>query len=224
MIKDKVIMYDWDGTLADTIIPTAVFFNDMFEKFNKTNAPAYPIPLERAKIRKIFNKATMPEFLAEQGFTEQETREAYSIYQQVFNKDKKYRCDIFQGVREMLKNVGREARQLVVSLNSKENINSILQRNRVHPITFGMITDGNELKGAHDSSKANYIRFYLGYSHRMPDEITYVGDTPDDYTAAMEAGVNFIGVNYGWGRFEKGNGFSVAENVHELEEMLLNMN
>ena len=220
MIKDKVIMYDWDGTLADTIIPTAVFFNDMFEKFNKTNAPAYPIPLERAKIRKIFNKATIPEFLAEQGFTEQETREAYSTYQQVFSKDKKYRCDIFQGVREMLRNVGKEARQLIVSSNVKDNITPILLKNRIPPVTFGQIIDKDELSRMHDSKKANYIRFYLGYSHRMPDEITYIGDTPDDYTAAMEAEVNFIPVNYGWGHFE----IPAAESVHELEEMLLNMN
>jgi phosphoglycolate phosphatase-like HAD superfamily hydrolase len=215
--KNRVIMYDWDGTLADTIIPTAVFFNDIFERFKKTDSEVYPIPLERSKIRKIFNKATMAEFLIEHGFTEQETQEAYSIYQEVFSKDKKYRCYIFQGVREMLRNVGKGARQLVVSSNVKDNIMPILQRNRIHPVTFGQIIDGDELKREHGSDKANYIKFYLGYNHRMPDEITYVGDTPDDYAAAMDAEVNFIPVNYGWGHFE----IPAAESVEELEEILL---
>lgn len=218
-MKRKLIVYDWDGTLGDTLIPTAMFFNDMFEKFGHVNNPIYPIPLEKEKIRRIFKAHTMTEFLIQNEFSEEECQEVYSIYTQLFSSQK-YPVRTFKGIKKLLKKINEKHRQQILSLNSAENIIPILEREGISISLFESVIGKEELEKNYGSEKSNYF-IYLSKVESIPlREIYFVGDSNYDLESALESGVNFIGVNYGWGRFKENNGFPVASSPKRLSEIL----
>ena len=53
------------------------------------------------------------------------------------------------------------------------------------------------------------------------EKLIYVGDQPADWLAAREAGVNFLGVSYGWGISKEDKEFPVVDSVKGIAEYLL---
>src|SRR5262249_16325331 len=49
----------------------------------------------------------------------------------------------------------------------------------------------------------------------------YVGDQPADWIAAREAGINFLGVTYGWGISEQDKEFPVVKTVMAVADYIL---
>jgi len=55
----------------------------------------------------------------------------------------------------------------------------------------------------------------------VPDTCVYVGDQPNDATAAKEAGFQFLGVSYGWGIAKSDPRFETVDSVAEIPNKLV---
>ena len=56
-----------------------------------------------------------------------------------------------------------------------------------------------------------------------PRECVYVGDQPSDASAAIEAGVSFLGVTFGWGISEEDTQYVLAKSVLEIADKLIGL-
>jgi HAD superfamily hydrolase (TIGR01549 family) len=85
----------------------------------------------------------------------------------------------------------RQTRRLILSSNSRSNIERFLTRYRLND--FERIDAGASLFG-----KARRLQRLLKVSHMVPSEVIYVGDELRDLEAAREVGATSIAVSWGY--------------------------
>ena len=200
----KHIIFDFDGTVADSIDLALKVGNEIAKKHN-------------------FNQLTMDGFREMNNYPIKERSKKMGIplyrlpalsveflfrYRQLIHSLK-----VFDGIKDVIMELSKEGYYLsIVSSNSVENIKFFLKNNQLE--VFNNIISSNNLFGKNQSI-SKYMRKYK----ISPDELIYIGDELRDIEACKKTSVKIISVVWGFDSLEllkSGNPDCIAKNPEDI--------
>ncbi len=206
----KVIIFDFDGTLADTFDAIARICNRLAEEFGfKPASPEDIVQLRNLTSREIIK------------------RSGVSIFKLPFllNKVKKElnneikTLNLVLGIKECLIELNASAYQLgIITSNSPDNVNLFLQKNGLEGI-FKFIRSGTTIFG-----KNKVINNFLKQEKLTSAQVIYVGDETRDIDAARKSNIKVIAVTWGFNSKEvlaKQNPDFLIDHPSELIEAIV---
>lgn len=206
------MLFDADGVLLDSFGAHLDIFSDLAEKYGL----GLPIPTRaefRQKIRAGIKLGPMENFFMAFGFSPENAREADEEYRMSFSTT--YNVLPFPGVTQMLELL-EDFELGIVTSNNHINVSKFLDE---YIMNFFGSVQSRDIFG---NNKADGIRKALTELGVDAENTIYVGDQSHDRDAALEVGVEFIGVTYGWTICAEDN-FPTVNSVEELTSYLINL-
>jgi len=189
MRKISLIVYDFDGTLVDTLI-------DIADSVNLTLADLNLPSLPRERIRKYVGKGVerlMSQSLEGSSFTD--IPKAVAIFKKNYSENLVHHTDFYPHGREILEHF-KNKKQAICSNKPEDFVRRILDSlNRLH--YFDAIIGGDSVNSKKpDPEGLNSILKQLNVS---ADEAVLIGDSPVDVETGKRAGVYTCIANFGLG-------------------------
>jgi phosphoglycolate phosphatase len=184
----SLIIFDLDGTLADTAIDTRDALNEAIRPFT-----AVSFSVEEAKAAMGGDEnGVMEKIRRETGLDWMSFRDRFSA---AYTAHLTLRTNLYPGVRQTLDRLSY-LRKFVFS-NKRENlVVRILVHFQLLPY-FEAVVGGDSGGGRKPSP--NPILHILSKAHARPEEALMVGDCIYDVDAGRAAGVRTVAVTYGYG-------------------------
>ncbi|MEQ9822793.1 MAG: HAD-IA family hydrolase [Puniceicoccaceae bacterium] len=179
----RIILFDFDGTIADTFSETVEIFNRFAAKYRYNRIEEHEIEKARhMNAWQLLNFVKIPKrkvpFLLRKGRS--------MLYR---NLD---RIAVFEGIHEILS--WAEEHQIicgVVTSNSKKNVERFVSVHQLPNIHF--VRSSSRLMG-----KPREFHRILKKRRIAKDEVIYIGDESRDVDAARESGIKVISVTWGY--------------------------
>lgn len=205
MNKYRLVIWDIDGTLLDTHKGVSTALRYALKQFNisKTEAEIMAM-VHTPKIKEAFIEiAGMDESVAEQ---------ATDIFRNYYVMESLLQAVPYKDILEVLKKIQTMGIHQAVASNKRQDCATKICAH------FGIDQFCEPICGAdryNTLSKSDLIRKGLDY-YKISDlsSAVMIGDTDSDKNAAKRAGIDFIGVNYGFGFRDS------AEYANSPEEIL----
>jgi phosphoglycolate phosphatase len=179
----KHIIFDFDGTIADSGGLGLLIVNELAKKYHYQQFTMNELrEINNIPVKERFKKIGIP---------------LYKIPQMSIDGLIKYRRHVYSlkaydGIKTLLKNLKNEGLNLsIISSNSVENIKVFLHNNGLE--VFDNIVSNNNLFGKHKS-----IAKYLKDFNLKADEVIYIGDELRDLEACKKTAVKIISVAWGF--------------------------
>lgn len=179
----KHIIFDFDGTLADSTAVFASAWNTLAQKYKFKGIELKEIDtlkkLSISERSKLFDfpmyklPMILPQF--------------YKLYRQSLND-----VHLFEGMKEVLIEIDKRGYKiLIISSNSKENILEFLKMNGIHCVADVLCS--NRIFG-----KDKVMKKFLKEANVDSSNVVYIGDEQRDIVACKKAGVPIIWVEWGY--------------------------
>lgn len=213
-MKKQLVIFDLDGTLLDTVADLANATNQALER---CGYPTHPIQAYYKfvgnGINKLFARALPAECRTEENV--QRIRSLFIPYYNEHNAD----CSCpYSGIIDLLHELQEGGVQLAVASNKYHEATLKLVRHFFPNVTFAAIYGQREvvpIKPAPD------IVFDILRDTGVPkEEVLYVGDSGVDMQTAQNAGVESVGVAWGFRSEEELQENGAVHIVHQAEEIL----
>lgn len=183
MMKYRVMLFDFDGTVADTFRAAIEIFRQLAEEFNLRRLDEEEIEVARDMRTREFMKfmgvpMTQLPALASRGVKalHAKIREVQPI----------------TGMPEVLEELNKRGITLgIVTSNAEENVADFLRLHRIEHFSF--VRTSSRLFG-----KAHEIRFLIRKYRFDKKEILFVGDETRDIEAAKKVGIHMAAVSWGY--------------------------
>lgn len=183
----KYIIFDFDGTLADSTAVLASAWNTIAQKYKFKGIELKEIEslkkISIAERSKLFDfpmyklPMILPQF--------------YRLYRQSLND-----VHLYNGMKDVLMEIDKRGYKiLIISSNSQENILEFLNMNGIHCVSNVLCS--NRIFG-----KDKVIKKFLKDSNITPSEVIYIGDEQRDIVACKKVGVPIIWVGWGYDAIE----------------------
>ena len=207
----KVIIFDFDGTLADTIDILLSITNRLSAEFGFKSAT-------KEELAQLSN-LTSWQILRYSGIS------LFKLPLLIRKLRAELRSEIptvqlFAGIKEVLQELKNLGFQLgIITSNSRENVLVSLETNGLQG-TFTFIYSGSTF------GKHKVINRWLKREHINPEEVVYVGDEIRDIDAARKTGIKVIAVGWGFNSREAlaaHNPDFLIERPQELIEIMSQM-
>ena len=174
----KYVIFDFDGTLADTLVFVKDFIN---EQDNSTK-----ITLEKMRDNGVKN------LLKEYKIPFWRIPKLISGYKRSMNEKINKEAKTFKGIPELLAKLGKNYKIGLISTNSKENIEHFLQKHKIKEYFTFIYTDSSLF------GKDIVLKRMLKKYQIKPDEVIYLGDEDRDIEATKKVGIKIISVSWGY--------------------------
>lgn len=185
----KLILFDFDGTIADTsegILDSHCYTLKDF---------GCKIPTEEV-LRKLIGGNLLNIYTKTFGFTEERAREAISMYRKRYADVGIHKASLYPNFKNLLIKLKENGVSIgVATLKYEKFAKQMLFEMNVDgyfDVVFGM--DKND-----SFDKAMLITKCIDKLSCEKEETLFIGDTMNDYVGAEKAGVDFLGVTYGFG-------------------------
>jgi phosphoglycolate phosphatase len=201
----KYVVFDFDGTLADSKALVVSLFNELAQKHGYKKIESSNLDyirslsiIERCRFLGV-PLYKIPFFSAR--FLSQYKKSCGSIL-------------LYDGIKELLEQLQKNGYQLaVLSTNSESNIRTILSTHQIHSITEFYCS--SDLFG-----KGKMIKKFLEKHRLKSSEIIYIGDEYRDMTACRENNVKGIWVSWGYDLQKKDTDYQLDYIAHSPEELI----
>jgi phosphoglycolate phosphatase len=152
------------------------------------------------------------------GWSGYQKKEFYSIFRPIYKDKYVFQCELYPGMMQLLNELNEKGMLVGIATNKrKDSTEPLLQYLKIDRLFDTVIAqDQNEIR-----NKTDMILDALKELRTDKEEAVMIGDTIGDLDAARDAGVDFIGVRYGFGfkeRIEDDREF--ADSVDELKSLL----
>ena len=209
----KTIIFDFDGTLADTFEVIVSITNSLAVEFGYQPVGKEDIPkLQNLSSREIVRQSEIS-FFKIPFLIRRLRRELENRITEV---------NLFAGIKELILDLKAEGYALgIITSNSRENVTALMAFNGLEKI-FDFIWSSSKLFGK-DKSIAKLIK----REKLNLQDVFYVGDETRDIDAAKKAGVGAIAVSWGFNSIEalaRNNPDFLASNPLELRDFLISRN
>jgi phosphoglycolate phosphatase len=214
----QAVFFDVDGVLIDSLPQHLQICRDKSVEFGlRLRIPT--VEEFRELVRGGMKVSPMRNFFLAVGFPVELVDRAVADYEREFME--RYRPKAFNGVDRML-------RALRLSLPRLGLVTSNTRANVTPPLINSMECFDDRCLFFFDSYPIPKAKAWcLAEGGRLlgirPDECVYVGDQPNDARAAIEAGVRFLGVTYGWGISDRDQQYPRAKSVLEIPDKLIDL-
>ena len=176
----KLVAFDFDGTLADSVDFCLTCFDKVFEKFMGENAPG------REDIYQIFGMnepGVIRHFMG--GFVPEAEEYFYELHRKLH---KEYCSDVYNGCRELLNFLqGKSVPMTILTGRSETTCRISLEMLGLEKYFINMQTGSPE-----KNDKSAQMSCLLEKYNLKPDELVYVGDAVSDAEAAQRAGIKCL--------------------------------
>lgn len=215
----KAILFDLDGTLADTV-------DDIGQGLNCMRADLDLTPLSRQDVINNINngafllvRRSLPEL---EPLEDEQIQEYLKVFQHYYGKCYNDKTYLYPGISENIAALKKKEVKLgVLSNKPHEFVEAIIEK--LFPEnTFDAVIGQGQFPAKPDPTSALHICSSLGYS---PSECALVGDSNVDMITAKNAGLFPIGVTWGYRSAEvlKENGAQMLINEPCKFEEILNI-
>jgi len=205
----KVIIFDFDGTIANTFDVLVQITSRLLQEFGYKRAS----PEEIEQLRNL----TSREIIKASGI---------SVFKIPFLL-RRVKADLkneilsvkpIPGMKEVLIELSNQGNQLgIITSNSKDNVNLFLENNGLKGI-FSFVCSGTTLFG-----KNHVINSFLREKNLRLEQVVYVGDETRDIEAAKRSKIQMIAVSWGYNSKEvlmHQNPDFLIENPSQLIEVI----
>ncbi len=208
----KVIIFDFDGTIADTLDALVAIANSLAVKFNyKQITPEELAVLRNLNSRQIIKKSGIS--LLQIPFLVKRVKR--ELKQQIQH------LSTIPGIKEALIELHYQGHRLgIITSNSTDNVTAFLQKNDLEDL-FDFIHSGTTIFG-----KTRIINNFLKQEHLKPEEVIYIGDETRDIESTKKAHVKVIAVSWGFNSREvlaAENPDFLIDHPSELLEVIANL-
>lgn len=181
MQNKQVIIFDFDGTLADTEAILFHVFNDLADQYHYPPIPEEEISkLKDKDIKKLISGHAKIPFWKLWGFTRR-LRERYRFYADTIR--------LFPDIKEVLDTLQKQEHIVgIVSSNATDTISRVLKR---FDISVDFITTSSIF------GKSKTLNALARKYHFDKSEILYIGDEVRDVEACRKSGIDILAVTWG---------------------------
>ncbi|MGI6360030.1 MAG: HAD family hydrolase [Acholeplasmatales bacterium] len=205
----KLIIFDLDGTLLDTLTDITNSVNYTLNRFNKK-------PKTEQEIKYFLGQG--PRYLLENSFGEiKNYDEVYQVYDAYYKIHQNDNTKPYPNVKETLEKLKKMNILLAVCSNKQDEITKSLIEELFPGIFAFVIGTSEEFMRKPSSDMPNHIMASLGVSN---DETLYIGDTETDMKTAMNSNVRAIAVTYGFRSKEELEIYKPYKIINTMEELL----
>jgi phosphoglycolate phosphatase len=186
--KNLTLLFDFDGTLADTLLSIVDIVNRI--------RPEYKLKkIDDAELRKI-RKMDAEELIRYSGLPMTKIPFFVSRVRNILKKDIENIRPI-SGIPEALGQIFLENYEMhVVTSNSKENVEKFLEKNNLE--FFSSVNSERNIWG-----KGKALKNFLKKRRSRSNEVVYLGDEIRDIEAARDAGMRIISVGWGFNDIDR---------------------
>ena len=214
----NTIFFDFDGTLVDTA-----------EGLTKGLAQAFDRELgmkveDLSSLRRFIGPPFYVSFKEELQLDDAQVAACVAAYREYYSAQGMYECALYPGMKELLDKLAAEHFTLcVASSKPLEFVEAMLTHLQIRP--YFTVVEGARADRPNET-KADAIRYALekiGMAERK-SEVVLIGDTKYDMIGAQEAGIDTIGVTYGYGDRATLESFvpaCIVDNTEELGNVLI---
>ncbi len=198
----KLVIFDFDGTIADTLSQVIEVANVLADKHGFKNVKSAD-PLKGLSVMQLAKELGVPSYRIP------------SVLKEGKNLMEKQGCaEIFPGMKEVLVELKKDNLIGVISSSGKKRIDRFVEKQGLAGI-FDFIKASSPLLG-----KAALIRNAVREKGFSIDSTFYVGDEIRDIEAARKAGIKVISVAWGYNSKEALKKNSPDYTVGRPEEIL----
>ena len=185
----KCVLFDMDGTLVNTY---EGIFNSYAYAFEKMN-----MSFEGTKIvGKAIGAPLLEVFKTQCGLQKEQAVQATKYYREYYARKGKYEAILYEGIKETLRVLKEHNCIIAVTTLKKESFaKDILKQ-------FELLSYFDAVYGMdeHDTlSKSDLLRRCIKNFKMDVSDTVLVGDSEYDELGALEVGIDFLGVLYGFG-------------------------
>jgi len=213
-LKIKGIIFDFDGTLLDSITDIAIACNNVLE------ANGLPIHAIEKYVDFIGNGARRIVQLALPGeWTENETTVDFFLekFKKAYNDNLVVHSKLFDGISEMLSFLNNKGIPIAINTNKPHEQTLLIAEKLLSDHKFEVIFgQKDETPRKPDPAGALMIAETLGFS---PSEMLYVGDSDVDVKTALAAKMKILGVEWGYCPKQKMIDAGAKEFVSSAQEL-----
>lgn len=178
----KVIIFDFDGTLADSLTLMISVFNSQAERFNYRPVGVSEVDLLRGKSARDLIRGL--------GIAKLKLPLVYSEGKKEFMRQMGT-LQPFPGIKEMLQSLHESYTLGIVTSNNTESVSAFLKTHDVE--LFQFIYSDKSLFG-----KGKILKKVLKKYEYTAADVLYVGDEVRDIDAARESGIKIVSVSWGF--------------------------
>jgi len=210
----RAVLFDWDGTVADT---RPGIFNSVRYAIGQYGIADKPDD----ELRYFIGPSLYDGFEHVFGVSPELANELTDTYR-VYYRDKGiFECNVYEGVGDLLRELhDAGVKTAVVSSKPKEFLDRLVEH-------FGLAEHLDAVVGPamdnHNSNKTVLVNQALKELMLLPSTVAMIGDRHFDMEGAKAAGVNAVGVLYGYGTEEelcKAGADAICDQVADLRGFL----
>ena len=211
----RAVLFDWDGTVADTRPGIINSVRYAIGQYGIADRPD-------DELRYFIGPPLYDGFEHVFGVSPELANELTDTYR-VYYRDKGiFECNVYDGVGDLLRELhDAGVKTAVVSSKPKEFLDRLVEH-------FGLAEHLDAVVGPaidnHNSNKTVLVNQALKELMLLPSTVAMIGDRHFDMEGAKAAGVNAVGVLYGYGTEEElcaAGADAVCEQVADLRGFLL---
>ncbi|MBO5293606.1 MAG: HAD family hydrolase [Lachnospiraceae bacterium] len=209
------ILFDLDGTLTDSALGIT---NSVKYALGKWNIKVE----DRTSLYRFIGPPLQESFMRFYGFSEEEGRQAVAYYREYFADRGIFENEVYPGVEELLRQLKKQGKKLILATSKPEEYAFRILRH------FGLYDYFDFAAGALMNGERSRKSEVIQYAIRNADirnlsETVMVGDREHDIFGAREAGIDSIGVLFGYGSHEELTGAGatyIARSVSDIMSFL----
>lgn len=204
----ELIIFDLDGTLLDTSVG---IFNSVRFAEQEMNFEA----ISDSRLKEFVGPPPKSMYMKVYGVSEEIAIEAVKLHRRYGREKAVYEATVYPGINNLLEILKERGYKLAVSTLKTQSIaEKVLMNFKLYDYFDAIVgMDVNE-----SFKKCDTIKIAMQRTDTKGATLM-IGDSQYDYEGAIEAGVDFIGVLYGFGfDIKKSYRFRTIERIEELYE------
>ena len=185
-----LILFDLDGTLVNTAEGITRSVQYALKHFGMTET-------DQKKMERFIGPPLLESFQREYGFSEEKSNQAIKIYRERYAKKGVYECELYPEVKATLQILKEKGIRLGVASSRPERFcKKILEYLQIAQY-FEVIGGARDALGI--NTKFQVLEDVLKrFDIQQREQAVLIGDTKYDAIGAKEAGIDCIGITYGF--------------------------
>jgi len=213
MKKYRGVIFDLDGTLLDTIDDISDSMNDVLKQYSH---PTFTSEEYKLKIGGGFKNLALNSF--PKGTLEKIINESIELFANMYDKRYMNKSKPYEGIDELLDILVDKDIKLGVNSNKRNDYTNNLVNNFFQKIPFVAVY--GECKDIPTKPDPTLVLKITKAMDLKPEEILYVGDTNTDMMTAGNAGIDSVGVLWGFRSYEELNKYGAKYIISNPKELL----